>query len=315
MVPIVVGNMMIFRLAAMLLVLPLILYVSSMDYFSPTINLLIRLIWIDAAISSVIDVLIVVFRAYQKMEYEAVSYFIHDIFTTIIASIMIIYGYGIVPVIIAFILGKIIAFIFASIVMIKKFPKPKYNADITLIKKLIVRSLPFIINGVFLLIIFRIDIVMLARMKDEYITGIYESAYNLIRNLELLSLVFITALYPHISSLYKNNKQQIYTEYKKAFKILFIIVIITHLSLIIFAKPIIQIIYGPSFESAVSLIPILALGGFFLNMGALNIYLLNAMNKEKKNVLFIGLATVINLVLNLILIPEHGYYGAAYAAP
>jgi O-antigen/teichoic acid export membrane protein len=311
-VPKVVGNITLINTVLMLLSLPPVLLASAALYPSRT-HLLLRLIWVDAFLASYITIFTSIFRSYEKMQYEAVANIIHDL-TVVVGSILLISrGFGILHVILMFIVGKSISFLYSSFIMLKHFPAPSFDADFRPYGRLIFKSIPFLVNGVFMLIIFRLDVLMIGLIRGETEVGLYESGYAIVRNLGLLSLVFVTALFPMLSRLHKADKTRLYKTYKRAFKYMLAVNIAVITLVILFSKIIVSILYGPPFMEAVGLMHLLVVGGLFLNMTTLNAYLLNAVKKEVKNVFFVGSAAALNVALNLALIPRLGYYGAAVA--
>lgn len=309
-VPRITGNIMVINVILLLMSLPLVLLVST-TFYPGKLYILVRLIWFDAFLASFISIFTSILRAHEKMRYEALIFVIHDLIVVVGSILLILNGFGVTHIILMFILGKAISFIYLSRIMIKHYPRPSFDIDIRLCKTLILKSIPFLASGVFILIIFRLDILMLGFMRNEAEVGIYEAGYAIIRNLQMMSLVFIAALFPLLSKLHGVNDIKLFRIYKKAFRYLLAINLALMAVVIVFSKIIITLLYGPLFSEATGLLRLLIVGGFFLNMSALNTSLLNAIKKESKNVIFVGFAAGLNIVLNLLFIPKYGYYGAA----
>jgi O-antigen/teichoic acid export membrane protein len=312
-VPLVIGNVMLFNLALLFTALPIVMLVSKSFSDSNTLHALLFLVWLDAFMVSFTTLFTSVFRAYEKMHYEAITYLIQDTATVILSVLLILKGFGVIHIVSMFVVGKIISFIYSSLIMFKRFPLPSFNIEIGLFKKLVCKSIPFVINGILLFVLYRTDILILGFMKGSSAVGIYAAGCAIITNLAVLSSTFLAALFPLLSRLHEQDKTKIYVTYKKAFKYMLAFNILVSSTIIILSKTIVNLLYGPLFSGTVSILPILSMGGFFMSMAALNTTLLNAVRKEFKNVAFIGCATILNIILNITLIPKWGYNGAAIA--
>jgi O-antigen/teichoic acid export membrane protein len=311
--PRLMGARIVLNMAVMLIFLAALIIFSAAAIGGSLPVLSLQLIWFDAFILSFLEVFACAFRSYEKMKYEAVTMMIHDV-TAVGGSIAFIAGgYGIPAVILSFIAGKAFAFAYASAVMFFRFPRPSYDFDRGFFKGLIVASVPFIVNGISILIMFRIDILMLGLMRGQGEVGLYESAYMLIKNIDAVVFVFIASLFPVLSRLHGADDARLRQMFRKSFMYLAGVGLSAAVGVSLLARPIILALYGEGFSDAVSLLPLLMAGWFFLILSTLNTYMLNAMRMERRNLVFVMSGAAFNVLLNLALIPAYGYFGAAWA--
>lgn len=142
----------------------------------------------------------------------------------------------------------------------------------------------------------------------------YKVAYVLPGNLSLIS----TAIGIYVAPFFTKNENNI-DWVKKKFKITIVttgsIIGLLTIGMIIFAKPLIGFIYGESYLNIVPLMRILLLSAF-LNSGFryVTANLLAAMGKVKENLFVSIMGVILQLVLDVLLIPKYEAVGVAVAS-
>jgi O-antigen/teichoic acid export membrane protein len=79
------------------------------------------------------------------------------------------------------------------------------------------------------------------------------------------------------------------------------------------AEPIISFFYKDQFLPSISALQILVWSEVFVFIGVVNNHILIASNKQKIDFIFTSNSAVINVLLNLLLIPKYSFVGAAVA--
>lgn len=111
---------------------------------------------------------------------------------------------------------------------------------------------------------------------------------------------------------HENEKRWIWANYKRVFFVSFFSIVFFALLLAIFSKSIVQFIYGEQYLSTVPLILCLLVSGI-INNGAryVGANLIATMGKIKANMIVAAFGIVLQILLNLFLIPRFGVFGAA----
>lgn len=160
-----------------------------------------------------------------------------------------------------------------------------------------------------------LDTVMLGFMSDDISVGLYSVASKV----KWLLLMLITSgsavLLPRLSFyVSKNNQQQYNKILKESTTLIFLIAIPMSIYFIFAAKNSIVLLGGEKFIPAVFsmqiLMPILLISGFSNITGN---QILLPFNKEKYFMYAVTSGAIVNLILNLILIPKYGIVGASIA--
>ena len=116
-----------------------------------------------------------------------------------------------------------------------------------------------------------------------------------------------------MSKLYKNSNDLLKLSYEKSIKYLLLISLPISVGVLIYASDIINLIYGKGYISATIIIQVLIFTIPFLFINGSSGLLLNSSHREVSNTKIYGTAVLVNVILNLFLIPHYNELGAAIA--
>jgi len=257
------------------------------------------------------------FFTFKKPEYVIISETIFEKLTNILLLIFIIFiSASIYTISWAYILALVISSL-AGIIMfrhtiqflLKKAIKPKYN-----IKQLISFSFPLMIVGILDLGLGWTDIIVIGIFKSSVEVGIYNVAYVIASSLVIIWISFGNIFYPIISELYaKNAKKSIRKTFEVTSRWIFILILPITVFVLAFPSRAVSLVFGQKYVDAAIPLTILIIGYFFLAVFGLSEQGLRTYKKTK----FLGISTfislVINIFLNILLVPKYGMMGAAIA--
>ena len=253
------------------------------------------------------------FMAYEKMGLKSVVVIVERVIAVGVGIFILIKGYSIVVLMSVFVLSQSVSLIMAYFITTKHFMKMKFEFDIPFWKELLKKSVPFWMTVLFLTLYFRIDTVMLSFMKGYSVVGWYNASYKLIDAISFLPSVIIMAIFPAMSKFHSINKGALKMLYKKTFYYLSVLAIPLGIGTLLIADRIIFFIYGAGFVNSITGLRILIWAEVFLFVNYLMGYLLNSVDKAKLFTYSAGTCAIVNIILNLILIPKFSYIGAAIA--
>jgi len=186
---------------------------------------------------------------------------------------------------------------------------PQFN--FSFLKKLQIEALPFGLFAVIITLYSYTDTMMLSFMRTDAEVGWYNAAYKIYEGLTVFPIIICVVLYPRLSQLFLLNKKAHSLLSSKAAKYMFIISFPIIICGIMFSKNIINILFGREFQNSVVALQILLGGIIFVFQIRLFQIILNSIDKQKV-VMYVGLAgLIVNVFLNLLLIPRYGFKGAA----
>jgi O-antigen/teichoic acid export membrane protein len=160
-------------------------------------------------------------------------------------------------------------------------------------------------------IYYRSVFLLLSFIKGDEVVGYYNSAYALVMGLLVVPATFSSTLLPRMSDYFRNDPERLDNLYRTGFKYMFYFGISVAVGATILAGPIYQLVYPESYKPGAAVLQILiwALALMFVN--ALQGAHLVARNLKKQLMYFTLGGAVVNIALNLILIPSYSFTGAA----
>lgn len=173
-------------------------------------------------------------------------------------------------------------------------------------------SLPMLMTTSINFLIAQTGVIMLGMFRTEAEVGYYVIAVKL----AMLSSFVIQAVNsmagPKFSELFHTDKiDELFHVAIKSTKLIFLTTIPILLGLIVFGRPILSHVFGSNFVVVYPAMTILVFGEFINTITGLSGMFLNMTGKQNvlKNIMFS--AAVLNILINLWLIPKLGFNGAA----
>lgn len=202
----------------------------------------------------------------------------------------------------------------ALLIIYIKLGAPKLSFSFPLVKKLFKRSKFYILSSMMVTLFQNTDHIMLKLMSGDAENGYYTAAITSAAVLQFVYVAIVDSMRPVILKFKKENQ----AEYEKNISSLYCIT--TYMALFqaigftVFAKLIIWVLYGADYMTSVNVLRVLVWYIAFVYMGSVrNIWIL----AEGKHKLLwkINLAGALaNILLNAVLIPFFGAFGAAIAS-
>lgn len=286
--------------------------INVMDYPADTKNV-IYLFGVYTLLVSLSNIFRVTFRAFEKMEYEAGINILTEIVKVSLGLLVLFLGYGLMELALVFLFSGIFDFLLSFLVCEKKFVKSKTELDFGFWKKTIKIALPLSMLSIFGLIYIRIDTIMLSVMKGDAVVGWYNAAYNLVLSFKAIPHLFMNALFPLMSYYYVSSKSSLKVSYEKSFKYLLLLGLPIAVGITLLADRFIPLFYGQQFVNSVIALQILAWDVLLIFLCKCSSFLLVSSNKQNQMAIIVVFVALLNVILNLFLIPSFSYIGAAIA--
>jgi len=244
----------------------------------------------------------------------------------IIASLLIVFLLSILKLIIIFLQKGIIyfaflnlleaimyacSFIFLYVKSNYKVINWKYNKHIA--KQIFLDSWPLLFASAFALIYTRIDQVMVKNFIDQTAVGFYDVAVRIAEVWYFIPTIIVSSIFPAIINAKKNNLLLYKKRLQDLIIIIFTITFLISLPIFIFAKPIINLLFGFAYHPAIIVLQIYVWAGIGLSIAnVINQYLII---ENYTKILFFSscIGMIINVILNFIFIPIYGINGAAFS--
>jgi len=180
-------------------------------------------------------------------------------------------------------------------------------------KILLKDSWPLILSGMVISIYMKIDQVMIKEMLGAEQVGHYAAAVRLSEAWYFIPMAITSSVFPAIINAKKQSEALYYQRLQKLYDLMVWLAVAIALPTTFLAPWVIRVLYGEAFLPAAGVLSIHIWAGVFVGLGVACSKWFIVENYIKKNFYRTLFGMIINVVLNLILIPLYGIYGAAVA--
>ena len=163
-------------------------------------------------------------------------------------------------------------------------------------------------------IYYNLDTIMLGFMDKPEVVGYYNAAYKVLYVfLGFLGLWYVTS-FPVVSRRWEENQKKTIEYLVKLSRLTFLVVIPIVILVNFYSLPLIKLLFGIGYITASSAMQILIWNTVLVAVSSFYGALILIPQKKSKELLFsVGTGAIVNIVLNLILIPTFSFNGAAVA--
>lgn len=159
-----------------------------------------------------------------------------------------------------------------------------------------------------------LDTSMLGFLSIDYELGIYTASIKINKMVIGLVVSLFAVLLPRLHLYYKDNKNQFISLCQKSLNIVILLAIPISMGLYILSDPLIYLFCGSNYSDSVNVMQIMTPIVCFIGISnLLGTQILPAISKEKLSLLSYGIGCAVNVIFNIILIPNYGAIGAAIA--
>jgi O-antigen/teichoic acid export membrane protein len=171
----------------------------------------------------------------------------------------------------------------------------------------------FLFIGIFATLYWRIDIFMLSKLQPVEDVGFYGAAWRILELAMVVPQSLCLSLYPQISSSALNNLDQLNRIGRGATRYLLALSLPAAIGITLLAGPLLELLYGAAFSAASDTLSVLILTLIPYGIVRYHAYVLLGANHQRIDLTLNIVMSIINIMLNLALIPVYGHLGAAIA--
>ena len=249
-------------------------------------------------------------RAFQEMKKYTVFQLMQTIGEIIFTSFLVLSGFGL--------LGAIYALLIAhtcttaiGIIWIKpniKITMPSFST----IKPYFPFALPLLPVALGHILINVGDRYVIGYFLGSGSVGIYSASYSIGLLLSFFFAPIPIVLFPTISNLFENNKiEEIKKHLQYSLKFFLMLAIPSFFGLLILSKSILVTLTTQEFLQGYMIVPVIALSIMVYNISDLNNQIITLFKKTKVSAVINIIAALLNIIMNVVLIPIYGIMGAA----
>jgi O-antigen/teichoic acid export membrane protein len=256
------------------------------------------------------------FYATGEMRYEVVAIAGETVVLLVATVLAAVYHQGVAAFVWAYTASYGFTLVYAAVVTHRRWAPLRLEWNWPLLRKLLRSGLPFALAFVLSTIYFRIDVIILKALRGDDQVAYYNAAYKFLDGLSFIPQAAMNAVFPALAVIHLRGRAPMRDAYTRAYRLLAALGMPVAVGCVVLAPQIIHLTHVP-FEQSIPALRIL--GGSLLLIFVNNsfIFALGAMDKQLTFAVLAGLSIVVNVTLNLVMIPRFafadGYLAASWA--
>jgi O-antigen/teichoic acid export membrane protein len=222
-------------------------------------------------------------------------------------------GYGIVAVALTFLGGQAAAAVVSVLLLQRAGVVLSWSFDRALFQHLARTGTTFLAISVFATIYWRIDVVMLSLLGTIDEVGLYGAAYRMMEIAKILPQNICLAIYPAVSEAAAADPARLSRLGRNVLRYLLMVTLPVAVGTTILAEPILKLTVGDGFLAATSVLTVLIWAIIPFGLARYYAFVLVAAERQRIDLWLNVWMSLVNIALNLMLIPRFGALGAAAA--
>jgi O-antigen/teichoic acid export membrane protein len=315
------NNLTSMKIFISIFVLGLVIFTANILKYPAETQILIGIMCMVIIGTSLLDYVFAVLSSWEKMNLEAILKIVNKTFIALLGiSVLFFLGnttalsYRIDVFVAVMALGYFLSVGIGFYLIKRNITVPGLNYEFKFWVELIMNSLPLALTTVFIILYFRVDVVLLSFIgRTDAEIGWYAAAIKVIDAISALPILIIGGIFPILSDLSKNQPEKMKRVCGKSAKIMIMLSVPIALIIYFFSDSLVPLVYGQNFIKTADVLKILAWAtvSIFLNYLFMNILIV----AEKQSLVAVstGISVLVNVVSNILLIPQYGYIGASYS--
>lgn len=190
----------------------------------------------------------------------------------------------------------------------------KWRFDYSTASRILADSWPLILSGVASMLYLRIDQIMLGNMIGNKEVGIYSVAVQITEVWYFIPMIIYSSVFPAIVEAREISGPLFYDRLQKLYNYMALAAYGIALPVCIFSGVIVQTLFGHSYERSSEMLSVLIWSLLFTNLGVARSAFLMSMNWTRIHFYTVALGCIINILLNIILIPKYRGMGAVISS-
>jgi O-antigen/teichoic acid export membrane protein len=306
-----VAHALSWKLLAMFPAFVLIALTANVIHDSAATLWAVYLMAVSAFLKSYKDVLRCVLLSSESFGMDALSLTIERGSLLLFAALVLLLDQGLIALCLVFVTVRLIDLFIIIFFVRRRGVTVRVGTDVAFLKNMILAAIPVGALYITLNVYNYVDTVMLSVFRQEAEVGWYGASYRIYEGLLIFPGIISTVFMPRLSRLFKQDETVFRTLVGDGIKYVFLIAVIVALNGVVLSEFVVPLFFGEEFAASIASMRLLLLGVPFAF--CLNFLQMAMISMDRQKVVFqtTAIGLVLNVLLNLLLIPSIGYRGAA----
>ncbi len=253
-----------------------------------------------------------VFQAHLRLGSVATANVAGQLSQLALTAAVAVAGGSVVRFAIPAVVGEVVIFLW-KLARVRRIQPLRPNIDWATWKGLLVEAVPLAAGSVMATFYYRVDSVMLSKLDTFSSVGIYNIAYKFVDLVQYLPVALMVPVLALLVRSWPDDMNRFAETFRRAFTILVLAGVLVAVEFAIFAQPLITLLYGPEYAVGADAARLVVAASCIGAFGKLAFTVLLAMGRNRLYPMVTLTGLVVNVGLNLVLIPRASYFGAAVA--
>ena len=250
-----------------------------------------------------------VFRSFERMGFEAAVTVVHQVARAVGVLVVFLFDLGFLSLFVALLAAELFYAAVLIVVGMRLLGKVTWSRSRCF--ALLRESYPLGIFAVIAVASFKVDVFVLRHFHGPMAVSLFEAPHRIVMQLQLVPVALVTALFPVMSRLAKTSPDALHQATANAFKFLLVQGFMVTTILAVWSEDFVALLFGKQFAPAAVSLSILSIAVCSLFPISLMNHALTSVGKQKLTTVGICICFLVNLVLDILLVPSFRYIGAS----
>ena len=253
------------------------------------------------------------FRAFERLEYTALTVLVERGFTIGVAILLLSRGYSVFEVALAFLAGAGISLAMSITLLRRKFARFSPHVDRGTARVILRKTVPFALSAVISTVIPSIGPVLLTISHGPLATGLFNAGLTLLMMVFSILTLCHVVLLPTLARIRASSPERLASILQHTQRFVFALGLPAALGAALYAEQIVTLFFGGRFQGAGEPFRVL-MGAVAISSACIGNGAALAVSGRQRQNLYVGSVGAIALVaLSFVLMPAYGPLGAAVA--
>jgi O-antigen/teichoic acid export membrane protein len=252
-----------------------------------------------------------IFRGFNLFQYETYPTVILNVVQILLVGILILFHCKAIAIACGYFVARAVYLSVSVLFVSKKIGRLGFGLNLRRGFSLLLQAMPFGVHAILGTLFFQLDTVLLSHYSGNTEVGYYQAAMRLVLASLIICDVLTSAYFPHLSKKIKVDLYAFKDDGLALNKYLLMIGGMISSFLIVYAKEVVTIVYGGAYSRSIYLMQLLAAVILLKFIGSAYSVMVTVSEHQNLRAFGVAVSVVVNVILNLMLIPGYGAVGAA----
>jgi O-antigen/teichoic acid export membrane protein len=253
------------------------------------------------------------FQAFERLKQTALISLGETAFRVGASLLFLALGGEVLGLIALLVVGRVLSLASMLFLLRRVIGRIHYTIDLSLAQSLLPQAATFCATSLVFILYWRVDLLMLTQMSGLAVAGHYAAAYRIFDVCTFLFNSYISAYYPQQARAYAKSLAGFESSAMKSVKFLSMVSLPLAMGFNVVADQMILLLYGSTFQGSIVVLQILMWS--IVPFAILRVYSICLVSSLNQTFDFVSnlLVLLLNVGINLLLIPGSGAVGASIA--